>query len=33
LSAGIEAEESEFVALDSEDLIAKARKRKKANAR
>lgn len=33
LSPGVEAAESEFVALDAEDLIAKARKRKKANAR
>ncbi|MBB5032837.1 type II toxin-antitoxin system ParD family antitoxin [Prosthecobacter vanneervenii] len=33
LRAGAEAAESEFVALDAEDLIAEARKRKKANAR
>lgn len=33
LSAGVEAAESDFVPLDAEDLIAKAKKRKKANAR
>lgn len=33
LSAGVEAAESEFVPLDAEDLIAKAKKRKQANAR
>jgi len=32
LSAGIEAGEAEFVALDAEDLLAKAKKRKKTDA-
>jgi antitoxin ParD1/3/4 len=33
LKAGIEADESEFVPLDAEKIIAEAKKRKKANGR